>query len=244
MSRDEFMKELEYLLQDIPEEDKADALDYYRDYLEEAGEEAEQVIQEFGSPERIAAIIRADIAGHLEDGGEFTECGYGDERFREPNYQVANRYDLPEQGEFSSEEGTDTTKSRNEKKSGNNTALKVVLGIVLVLVGFPMILGLGGGAMGILFGLLGILLACVVTIGVLTVAFFLAGIAAGIAGILALAIQPLEGLLAIGVGFLMVGLAFLCLVVAVQFYGKFLPWLFTGTIDLISGLFRRREKKS
>ena len=34
--------------------------------------------------------------GHLEDGGEFTEKGYQDERFRDPNYQVAKRYDLPD----------------------------------------------------------------------------------------------------------------------------------------------------
>ena len=96
MNKEEFMKELEYLLQDIPEEEKEDALEYYRDYLEEAGEEEEQVLREFGSPERIAAMIRADIAGHLENGGEFTDHGYEDTRFRDPNYQVAKRYELPE----------------------------------------------------------------------------------------------------------------------------------------------------
>lgn len=86
MRRDKFMKELEYLLQDIPDEDKADAIAYYQDYLEEAGpENEEKVIQDFGSPERVAAIIRADIYGTLEDGGEFTEKGYEDERFKEPN---------------------------------------------------------------------------------------------------------------------------------------------------------------
>ena len=37
MRRAEFMKELEYLLQDIPDEEKEEALAYYRDYLEEAG---------------------------------------------------------------------------------------------------------------------------------------------------------------------------------------------------------------
>ena len=85
MNREEFMKELEYLLSDIPDEDKAEAIGYYRDYLEEAGDENEEVaIKEFGSPERIAAIIRSDLSGHLEDGGEFTEKGYQDERFRDP----------------------------------------------------------------------------------------------------------------------------------------------------------------
>ena len=100
MTRDEFMKELAYLLQDIQDEDKDDAVQYYTDYFEEAGPDKEaEVIQELGSPERIAAIIRADIAGHLESGGEFTEQGYQDERFRDPGYAMAKRLDLPEEQE-------------------------------------------------------------------------------------------------------------------------------------------------
>ena len=94
------MEKLEYLLSDIPEEDKEDAIAYYRDYLEEAGEHADKAIEEFGSPERIASIIRSDLAGNLENGGAFTERGYEDERFRDPNYQIAKRFDLPETKEM------------------------------------------------------------------------------------------------------------------------------------------------
>lgn len=117
MNREEFMKELEYLLSDIPDEEKAEAIGYYRDYLEEAGEENEEAaIREFGSPERIAAIIRSDLSGHLEDGGEFTDKGYEDERFRDPNYQVAKRYDLPDavEGQKTEERG------RKERESAEN----------------------------------------------------------------------------------------------------------------------------
>ena len=47
MTRDEFMKELAYLLQDIQDEDKDDAVQYYTDYFEEAGPDKEaEVIQE------------------------------------------------------------------------------------------------------------------------------------------------------------------------------------------------------
>ena len=100
MTRDEFMKELAYLLQDIQDEDKEDALQYYMDYFDEAGPDREaDVVRELGSPERIASIIRSDIAGNLKDGGEFTESGYKDERFRDPNYQVVKRFDLPEANE-------------------------------------------------------------------------------------------------------------------------------------------------
>lgn len=107
MTRDEFMKELAYLLQDIQDEDKDDAVQYYTDYFEEAGPDKEaEVIQELGSPERIAAIIRADIAGHLEDGGEFTEQGYQDERFRDPGYAMAKRLTCRKSGRTAGRETT------------------------------------------------------------------------------------------------------------------------------------------
>ena len=48
MTRDGFMKELAYLLQDIQDEDKEDALQYYMDYFDEAGPDREdEVIREF-----------------------------------------------------------------------------------------------------------------------------------------------------------------------------------------------------
>ena len=85
MSRAEFMEKLEYLLQDLSQEDREDGIAFYRDYLDEAGPEREQeVLREFGSPERIASIIRSNLKMDLEDGGIFTENGFEDERFREP----------------------------------------------------------------------------------------------------------------------------------------------------------------
>ena len=57
MTRMDFLKQLEYLLQDIDEKDREDALEYYRDYMDEAG------ISEFASvdglldvPEKIAGL--------------------------------------------------------------------------------------------------------------------------------------------------------------------------------------------
>ena len=89
MKKDEFINRVEYLLSDISSEEKIDAMNYYRDYLEEAGaDKEEEVLREFGSPERIAAIIRADITGNMNDGGEFTENGYKDPRFDEPENNI------------------------------------------------------------------------------------------------------------------------------------------------------------
>lgn len=61
MNRIEFMEELSGLLQDIPEEDRMDALNYYNDYFDDAGAENEKnVIDELESPEKVAAKIKAD----------------------------------------------------------------------------------------------------------------------------------------------------------------------------------------
>lgn len=91
MKKEEFLTQLEYLLQDIPEDDKRDAIDYYRDYLEEAGPEQEDaVLEEFGSPERIASVIRTDLLGGMESAGEFTDNGYDDRRFRTSAYPAVN----------------------------------------------------------------------------------------------------------------------------------------------------------
>ena len=51
MNRAEFMRQLERLLMDIPENDRLDAIAYYNDYFDEAGVENEaRVIQKLGSP--------------------------------------------------------------------------------------------------------------------------------------------------------------------------------------------------
>lgn len=246
MNKEEFLKELEYLLQDIPEEEKADALDYYRDYLEEAGEDAQDAIKEFGSPERIAAIIRSDMAGHLEEGGGFTERGYEDERFRDPNYRLAKRCDLPEQSyqsQYSKRDGRAAYRRNEEKRrNSSNRLLKVILVLVVLCVTSPIWLGFGGGVLGIMAGMVSVLAVLLVVVAVLTVVFFVSGIAAFLIGLFSLAANPLGGLLAMGIGLMVIGLGFVTLVIGAQFYFRFLPWVCRGIINFISNLIHRRER--
>ncbi|MCD2491683.1 DUF1700 domain-containing protein [Lacrimispora sp. NSJ-141] len=90
MNRAEYMKELAYLLQDVPDEEKEEALQYYKDYFDDAGVENEaQVISELGRPEKIAAIIREGARnGYENQDAEYTEAGYRNERYRSPQYEV------------------------------------------------------------------------------------------------------------------------------------------------------------
>lgn len=69
MNREEYLKRLSFLLKDLPEEEIEDAIAYYEDYFEEAGEDKEeQVIRELGSPEKIAKMIRDSVQGNAQQG--------------------------------------------------------------------------------------------------------------------------------------------------------------------------------
>ena len=77
MNRLEFMQKLEQALADVSEEERQEALQYYRDYLDDAGlTEADQVPESLGTPEKIAESIRGSVAGEPES-GSFTERGFG-----------------------------------------------------------------------------------------------------------------------------------------------------------------------
>lgn len=90
MKKEAFLRELEYLLSDLPDDEREEAVGYYRDYFDEAGVQDEDETDVWpGSPEKAAAEIRAGLSGDSQ--GEFTERGYQDERFREA-YHVPDQY--------------------------------------------------------------------------------------------------------------------------------------------------------
>lgn len=267
MRKDEFLKQLEYLLQDIPDADKEEAVAYYRDYLEEAGSEnEEQVIEEFGSPERVAAIIRADVTGNLRDGGSFTDKGYEDERFRDPNYQVAKRLDLPEEKENTQKEndyeGSSFEKSvyerasyedaeyrecydktpesrasaKKDKKMRTGKVLKWTLWAILLIVASPFILGAVGIVLGTIGGVLAIILGTAVMILCLTAAAFVCSVCLGAFGIAFLATTPLDSVLLFGIAVVGIGCGILGAVLLYLVFGIGGPLLAKGCGKLIKFL--------
>lgn len=63
------MRQLESLLQSIPAAEREEALQYYNDYFDDAGNESEQeVIEALGNPARVAENIKRDLL----------ESGYGE----------------------------------------------------------------------------------------------------------------------------------------------------------------------
>lgn len=76
MDRAEFMRRLSDLLQDVPPAEREEALQYYNDYIDDAGEGNEAgIIASLGTPEELAKSIKAGLADG-GNAGEFTESGF------------------------------------------------------------------------------------------------------------------------------------------------------------------------
>ena len=63
MNKKEFLRKLRSELSRLPEEEREDAIRYYEEYIDDAGEENEEkAVSELGNPAKIATQIKADYA--------------------------------------------------------------------------------------------------------------------------------------------------------------------------------------
>ncbi len=94
MNRAEFMSRLTALLQDVPPAEREEAITYYNEYFDDAGEGNEAgVIAALGSPEELARSIKAGLSDS-GNAGEFTESGFHGYEQRNKNQIMST---VPEQ---------------------------------------------------------------------------------------------------------------------------------------------------
>ena len=221
MNRAEFIKQLERLLQDIPKEEREDALAYYNSYFEDAGIENEtNIIRELESPEKVAGMIKADLG--LEEEKEYTETGYSDVRFRQQE-----------------EVGSYNTSRTNEDKQ--DKTLKVVLIILAAVVTAP----LWGGILGTLLSVVGGIFGVCVAAAAMVVAFYIVSFAFIGVGIGMFALSNIAaGLGLVGAGSFILAFAILGTLACIALYGKLLPTLIKKIIALCKRIFQRKEYKA
>ena len=207
MNRQEFMRKLEYLLRDIPESERADALAYYNDYFDEAGAENEdQVIQELGSPEAVAQTILADVQV-------------------ESSQYESRDYSNPEMaGQESCELSNVGSHSNNTKSEGMNSSTKILL-IILLVFTFPIWIGVVAGLFGTVVGLLGGLFGIVVGLIATVIGFIVGGIGCMIGGVFTLFTSTLEGLVLVGSGAFMAAIGILLALPCAWLVGVWIPKL-------------------
>ncbi len=112
MNRAEFMRQLESLLQSIPAAEREEALQYYNDYFDDAGNESEQeVIEALGNPARVAENIKRDLL----------ESGYGEAPIKKA---LASERKLIEYGEAEKQQAAASSQElpaadRSAEEAGN-----------------------------------------------------------------------------------------------------------------------------
>ena len=237
MNRIEFMTTLASLLQDIPAEERREAMQYYNDYFDEAGMENEAaVIKELGDPEKVAAIIKEGLDGFDENAGEFTDTGYHDPKYEEQ--------DVPEPRVYHSEsEASDKTAEAdvvNEKGRWTSKPLKIILIIAIILcavpVLLPIVMGLVAAVAGITLAFCGLLLAIVVA----SAAVVIAGVAVFITGLIHLFSEFAAGLALTGLGLILIPLGAIATVASVKLCMAVFPAMIRGFVKLCRKPFHRK----
>ena len=222
MRREEFLKQLEQLLDGISEEEKADALAFYRSYFEDAGEENEEsVIAELESPEKVAQSIKKNLGMEKENGP------YGMPADQNPEWNK-NDDDMFVKSE----------EAPKEKKGGWSAAAIVLvvltspLWLTLLLVVASLLLAVVATLFGIAVAVVAVM-ASLVFAGFLLIGFgfstlFTGGVAVGL------------GLT--GAGLLVLGLGIFAVLLVVWVSGVFLPWAVRGIARLCKKPFEKKKE--
>lgn len=153
MTKEQFLARLEQLLADLPREDREDALQFYREYLEDAGPEKEAAaLEELGDVEQLAAQIRQACAAPPPPQPDPAR----------PAYQQGQPPRWPAPPQYTRQAYDYSQPPRNSGRQGGNAG-RVILLVALLVLTSPLWLGLLCSLVGILFGALlaGIIMALV-----------------------------------------------------------------------------------
>ena len=246
MNRVEFMTEMAILLQDIPAEERREAMQYYNDYFDDAGalEEA-NIISELGSPEKVALEVKAGLNKQEEEVHEYRETGYTDTRFEYKESPVEYGFDQKKDNADKHSCGTEETEEgsgsyhyveENEASetvyTGNFKILKIVLQIVAALIVIPIIgpvvIGLVVAAAGILIAIVAVFLSLVVISGSVAVA----GVALFVAGLVTVITNIAAGLMLTGSGLIVTVLGLIATVGSVRLCIIVFPAIVKGIVWL------------
>ena len=219
MTKEQFLFQLEQKLLDIPEDERAEAMEYYRDYFSDAGpENEEQVIAELGSPDKVAASIKEGLRAGREDAGTVGQ---------------------PPQTRGAAKSFSEANKGREQTDSRS----KWILIILVAICTFPFWIG----AVGVIFGVLVAIVATIFGILVAAVALAAVGLVAGIICVIVGIVRFftggfVAGLMTVSIGLLLVAMGCLCTAALIFVLGQVLPWALRGISNLLHNGFHKRKR--
>ena len=244
MNRIEFLSELEQRLSGIPEDERQSAIQYYADYLADAGEENEaEAIRELGSPEKVAESIKADYYGtefdesrvdhkdYMEKYGQRSSqgTGSGNTSGGRPGadgygYGQENGYGT---GQENGQENGQGNGPAQKNAPWTSRGLKIFLVILIAIVIWPVTLGVAGIVLGvaaaIFFFFAGLVIAAI--------AVMISGGVVAVPGLVLLVIPP-AGMIVTGIGILLFVLGLIATVGTVKLCMIVYPAMIRGFVNL------------
>lgn len=215
MNRNEYLAALRGALSGLPDEERASALRYYEEYLDDAGPENEaRAIEELGSPQRVAAQILADYR-------ELTTV---------PGAKNAS------QSENGSASSSQTTPKRGWR--GINPWLLLVLVLLAIPIGVP----LAAGVAGVIVSLLAAAVCIVLGVAVVAVALPLCLLLGGGALIVFSFFvwwNPPSAVVTLGCGLACLALGVLSALLMFKLCTLFIPPIFRGFVAILRWPFDR-----
>lgn len=233
MTRIEFMSQLSALLDDLSDNEREEALEYYENYFADAGIENEQeVIDTLKSPEDVAKSIKDGLLDATE--GVITENGYSNEEPKNDaelmNIDNAKAYD-----DFKEEPQT-------ENKPKLSTGM-IVLIVILCILASPAIFGVLGAALGIILGIIGTLIGLICGLGGAGIGLIAAAIGTFVYGLVRIFISPLAGTCAVGVSLVLLAVGLVLLWLTVMICGKLLPFVIKEMVLLFKKIFKKGGRR-
>lgn len=227
MNKTEFMQQLERMLQDVPKMERIEALQYYNDYFEDAGEDQEKdVIAALGNPYKVAENIKKDLyQNHYNFTMEQEKVAAGRELV---NYQP--------------EWENDTQGQKQSQKSGMSTGT-IALIVVLVILASPILLVLGGVVLALLACGIAVLGAIVVSVGVLAAICLTIGIIIAVVGVLGIIANPLAGVGVLGAGFITMAIGLVALMLLILIVGKLTPAVWKGIAWIMRAMTGKNKRR-
>lgn len=226
MNRSEYMSRLKELLADVTEAEREEALSYYEEYFDDAGAENEEsVIASLGSPEKVAATIKAGLNENAAEEGEFSENGYTNSYY-DTKDEIAERISNGGEKGFTKRRGIGT---------GGWIIILILCIFALPILG-PLLIGIASAVFGILIAIAAVFFA-VLIVGVAMIVAAVAMFAAAIGSFIT---APILGIALVGAALLVGGLGIVVTVLGAWIVTKVVPPMFRGFVNLIRKPFTRK----
>lgn len=223
MGKEEFLRQLEALLSGISEEERKEALAYYRSYFEDAGEPNEaSIIAELESPQKVAESILKDMG--IDGSGYNAFANRDEEYYKNVNQTIQN-----------------LNGAQNAKKNdAGMTGLTVALIAITSPIWLTLLLVILSVLLAVVATLFGVAVAVVaVMASLIFVGFVLIGVGVGFL----FGGAPAVGIGLAGCGLIVLALGILAVLLVIWVFGGFLPWAFRGIWQLCKKPFDKRKER-